>query len=290
MICNLCPRNCNAIRTDDEGNGFCKTGLMPKIARVSPHIWEEPCISGKNGSGAIFFSGCTLKCVFCQNYEISTKNFGKTISSSKLSEEIKKLEQLGVHNINLVSPSPYIPAIIEAFNIYKPKIPIVFNSSGYEKADTLKLLEGIIDIYLPDFKYSNNQLAKAYSCAGNYVETACKAIREMLRQTGSPEFDGAGLMKKGTLIRHLVLPNHTKNSLEVMDILNSFKAEGYDFLVSLMSQYVPLGKVKDIPKLNRKITKREYEKVKAYLFELDIDGFVQDLDSAKEEYVPQWDY
>lgn len=290
MICNLCPRNCNALRTENDGEGFCRTGFLPKIARIAPHMWEEPCISGTNGSGTVFFSGCTLRCVFCQNYDISKKNQGKVISTEKLADEIKRLEDTGVHNINLVSPTPYINAIIEAFNIYKPKIPVVCNCGGYEKAETLKLLDGIVDIYLPDFKYADNDPAKSYSGADNYAETAEKAIREMLRQTGEPMFDDRGIMQKGTIVRHLILPNHTKNSIKVLDILNTIYNEGNEFLVSLMAQYVPLGKACDYPKLNRKITRREYEKVKNYLFDLDIDGFVQDLESASQEYVPDWNY
>ena len=290
MICNLCPRNCNALKTDSMANGFCKTATQPKIARIAPHHWEEPCISGTRGSGTVFFSGCTLRCVFCQNYDISRKNQGKTITAEKLAEEIKKLEATGVHNINLVSPTPYIPAIVNAFNIYKPKIPVVFNCGGYEKVETLKLLEGIVDVYLPDFKYADNNLAKLYSRADNYPEYAETAIGEMLRQTGAPEFDDNGILQKGTIVRHLILPNHTKNSIKVLDILNSIYNERTEFLVSLMAQYVPLGKACDFPKLNRKITRREYEKVKNYLFELDIDGFVQDLESATDKYVPEWNY
>jgi len=290
MRCNLCPRNCNALKTETTINGFCQTGILPKVARIAPHHWEEPCISGTKGSGTVFFSGCTLRCVFCQNFDISRKNQGKTITAEKLAEEFRKLEATGVHNINLVSPTPYIPAIVDAFNIYKPEIPVVFNCGGYEKVETLKLLEGIVDIYLPDFKYADNELAKQYSNAENYAEYAEKAIREMLRQTGAPEFDKDGIMCRGTIVRHLILPNHTKNSIKVLDILNSIYNEGNEFLVSLMAQYVPLGNACNYPKLNRKITQREYEKVRNYLFELDIDGFVQDLESATDKYVPKWDY
>jgi putative pyruvate formate lyase activating enzyme len=260
---------------------------MPKVARIAPHMWEEPCISGTNGSGAVFFSGCTLRCVFCQNYEISAKNNGTYISVSKLAQEFKALEDSGVHNINLVTPTPYVNAIIEALSIYKPNIPVVYNCSGYEDLNTIKKLEGYVDIYLPDFKYSQNTLAEKYSSAKNYVEIATNAIKEMVRQTGSAEFDHNGIMQKGTIIRHLVLPNHTKNSIGVLDII---KENFSDCMVSLMGQYTPLGKAKEFEKLNRKITQREYNKVKDYLFDLDIDGFVQELSSAGEKYVPVWDY
>lgn len=265
-------------------------GTMPKVARIAPHMWEEPCISGTKGSGAVFFSGCTLRCVFCQNYDISKKNRGKIITTQQLADQFKRLEEIGVHNINLISPTPYIPAILEAFNIYKPDIPVVYNCGGYEKIETLRLLEGIVDIYLPDFKYGDNALAKTYSATDNYAETATEALKEMLRQTGTPDFNDEGIMRKGTIVRHLILPNHTKNSIKVLDILKSTENQGFEFLVSLMAQYVPLGVADKFPKLNRKITQREYEKVKNYLFDLELEGFVQDLESASKDYVPLWDF
>lgn len=287
MICNLCPRHCNTERLENNGKGFCRMGYLPKVARIAPHMWEEPCISGTKGSGAVFFSGCTLRCVYCQNYEISAQNNGTVISVNKLADEFKRLENLGVHNINLVSPTPYVQSIIEALDIYKPNIPIVYNCSGYEDLKTLKSLEGYINIYLPDFKYSSNELSKKYSYAENYVEIATKAIKEMIRQTGKAVFNDKGIMEKGTIIRHLVLPNHTKNSIGVLDII---KDNFDDCMVSLMGQYIPLGKANEFEKLNRKITVREYNKVKNYLFDLGIDGFVQELSSADEKYVPTWDY
>lgn len=287
MICNLCPRMCSAERTSELGKGFCGLTSEPKVARIAPHMWEEPPISGEKGSGAVFFSGCTLRCAFCQNYEISAENRGRTITTERLAEEFKRLEQAGVHNINLVSPTPYVDSIIRALDIYRPNIPIVYNSSGYERVETLKRLSGYIDIYLPDFKYSDDSLAVEYSKAPNYAKTAVAAIKEMLRQTGEAEIDERSIMKKGTIIRHLVLPNHTKNSIGVLDII---KENFPDTLVSLMGQYVPHGDIKKYPKLQRRITAREYEKVKNYLFDLDLDGFAQELSSADEKYIPQWDY
>lgn len=287
MKCNLCPRMCGAKRDENVGKGFCGLTTLPKIARIAPHMWEEPPISGKKGSGAVFFSGCTLRCVFCQNYEISAQNRGREITVEKLSDEFKRLEGMGVHNINLVSPTPYVEAVIGALDIYRPKIPIVYNSSGYERVETLRKLEGYIDIYLPDLKYSDNDLALSCSKALNYVETATNAIAQMLRQTGKAEFDQNGIMKRGTIIRHLVLPNHTKNSVGVLDII---KKRFPDALVSLMGQYTPHGDIEKYPLLQRKITAREYEKVKSHLFELDLDGFVQELSSADEKYIPTWDY
>lgn len=286
LQCNLCPRNCNIDR--NENTGFCKSHTKAKIARIAPHHWEEPCISGTKGSGTVFFSGCTLKCVFCQNYEISALNQGREITPYELSEEYKKLEQLGVHNINLVSACHFIPAILESFEIYKPNIPIVYNSGGYEKVETLKLLDGVVDIYLPDFKYSDDTLAKEYSFAPDYVNTASLAIDEMVRQAGSPVFDDNGIMQKGVIVRHLILPNHTKNSIGVLEILK----ERYDdkILVSLMGQYIPHGKAMDFEKLSRKITKREYKKVSDKLIELELDGFMQELTSADEKYIPDWNF
>ena len=287
MICNLCPRNCNSRRDENTGRRFCKMGYLPKVARVAPHMWEEPCISGTKGSGTVFFSGCTLNCIFCQNYEISAKNFGKVISVNQLAKEFENLENMGVHNINLVSPTPYVDSIIKALDIYRPNIPVVYNCGGYEKTDTIKRLEGYVDIYLPDFKYSSNELARKYSCADNYVEITTDAIKEMLRQTGKPVFDNNGIMEKGTIIRHLVLPNHTKNSIGVIDILNN----NFDnYLISLMGQYIPCGKAKETEKLNRTVTKREYNKVRNYVVDCGIEGFAQELSSADEKYVPVWDY
>ncbi len=286
LQCNLCPRNCNINR--NEKTGFCKSNTNPKVAKIAPHYWEEPCISGTKGSGTVFFSGCTLKCVFCQNYEISALNKGKEITPYELSEQYKKLEQLGVHNINLVSACHFVPAILESFEIYKPNIPVVYNSGGYEKVETLKLLEGVVDIYLPDFKYSNDTLAKEYSFAPDYVTTTSLAIDEMVRQVGTPVFHDDGIMKKGVIVRHLILPNHTKNSIGVLEILK----ERYDdkILVSLMGQYIPHGKAMEFEKLSRKITKREYKKVADKLIELELDGFMQELTSADDKYIPTWDF
>ena len=287
MICRSCPRECGAERFDDRGKGCCRQGILPKVARIAPHFWEEPCISGKNGSGAVFFSGCVMSCVFCQNSKISTGGYGKILTVRELSEHIKRLEDMGVHNINLVSPTPYIDSIIECFEMYKPSIPIVYNTGGYEKVETLKRLEGIVDIYLRDMKYAREDIAKKYSNAEDYPETALKAISEMVRQTGKPEFDDSGMMKKGTIVRHLILPQNTKNSMRVLDMLK--ENFGDTILVSLMAQYVPLGNAERFPEINRKITSREYSKVLGYFEETGLDGFVQELTSAKKDYVPEFD-
>lgn len=286
-ICSLCPRNCNALRTDDKGNGFCKMGVLPKIARAAPHFWEEPCISGTKGSGTIFFSGCVLSCVFCQNNKISAGGYGKTVSVYELIGYIKSLEEQGVHNINLVSPTPYVESIISAFEKYRPSVPVVYNTGGYEKAETIKRLEGIVDIYLPDMKYIKTELSGKYSGAVNYFEYALPAIKEMVRQTGKPVFDENGIMLKGTIVRHLILPQNTKNSIQVLDVLK--REFGDDILVSLMGQYVPMGRADEFKELNRRITAREYNKVLEHMQELGLDGYVQELGSAKKTYIPDFD-
>ncbi len=288
MKCRLCPHKCSAYRDLNTRGGKCNLSLTPKVARIAPHFWEEPPISGTRGSGAVFFSGCTLNCVFCQNYDISSKCKGVSISAETLSEEYKRLEEMGVHNINLVSATQFLPEIIKSFELYTPKTPVVYNCGGFERVETLRALEGIVDIYLPDFKYSDDALALNYSGCENYVDTATKAIGEMLRQKGNLSLNEEGIAKKGVIIRHLVLPNHTKNSIGVLNILK--ENFGVDITVSLMGQYIPHGKANEYPKLSRKITKREYEKVLSHLWDLGLDGFAQELKSADESYIPEWDY
>ena len=288
MICNLCPRKCNACRTEHQGNGFCGAGTLPVVARVAPHFGEEPCISGTKGSGTVFFSGCTLNCVFCQNYEISDGHKGRAVTPKELADCYKRLEEQGVHNINLVTADHYVTAVAESLDIYKPSVPVVYNCSGYTSPKTLSILDGLVDIYLPDFKYSDDALAIKYSSAPNYVNTASAAIKEMIFQAGTPVIDEDGMMKKGVIVRHLILPSHTKNSLGVLDIIK----RSYDkqVLVSLMCQYVPVNKAHDFPKINRTITRREYDKVKSELYALGLDGFTQDLTSASTDFIPDWDF
>ena len=290
MICNLCPRKCGAVRTAHSGNGFCKMGELPVVAIVAPHYGEEPCISGTKGSGTVFFSGCTMRCVYCQNYEISNEDGGRTITPERLAECYKELEDKGVHNINLVTADHFAHAVVKSLEIYKPRIPIVYNCSGYTSPKTLSMLDGLVDIYLPDFKYADDFLAVKYSSAPNYVNTAVAAIHEMTFQVGLPQFDDDGIMKKGVIVRHLILPAHTKNSLEVLDIVK--RRFGDQVLLSLMCQYIPMGKVSDreFSRINRKITRREYDKVKLEMMRLGIDGFTQELSSADESYVPEWDF
>lgn len=283
--CNLCPRSCGAYRSADGGDGFCKMGADPVVARAALHFWEEPCISGTRGSGAVFFTGCSLKCAYCQNYEISIqKKYGRKLSPEKLAEVFGNLAEQGAHNINLVTATHFVPAVIKALTIWKPTVPVVYNCSGYEKISTLKMLEGFVDIYLADFKYSDGDAAKKYSGAADYPETAKEAITEMVRQSGEAAYDENGIMKKGTIIRQLILPGHTRNSIDALKWISEKFPKGVP--VSLMAQYTPCGRAKDFPEINRRVTKREFEKVQDFLFSLGLDGYVQDISSAKAQYIP----
>lgn len=286
--CELCYRRCGAERRDNEhSNGFCGMPSVPSVCRADLHFYEEPNISGENGSGAIFFSGCVLRCEFCQNYEISRESCGTRADASGLCELIRKLEEKGAHNINFVSPTPYIDVIERSLKIYKPDIPIVYNCSGYENPEALKRLEGLVDIYLPDFKYSDDSLAVKFSSAPDYRRAAIESIREMYRQVGAPVHDDKGMMKRGVMIRHLILPDCVENSLAVLrDIRDNFSPEAY---VSLMAQYTPNGQTRS-PELSRRITDEEYETVCDYMLSLGFEnGFVQELSSADEKYLPIWD-
>ncbi len=289
--CELCPHRCRINRNKGQ-IGWCKSKDTVKIAKVSVHDYEEPCISGKKGSGTIFFSNCTMKCVFCQNYEISQEGKGKEYTILELSDMMLNQQKKNVENINLVTPTSYVPEIIEAIKIAKKKglnIPIVYNTNGYENIETIKKLNGYVDIYLPDLKYSDDKLARNYSKIDNYFEIATRAIKEMYNQVGSCKFDENGIMQKGVIIRHLILPNNIKNSKNVLKWINDNMPK--DILVSLMSQYFPTYKAKENTEINRKITKREYDEIEGYLFNLEIEnGYIQDFneDSDEEKYVPKW--
>lgn len=288
--CTICPHNCKINRTKNPGR--CKSTDKIKIALYSIHNFEEPCISGEKGSGTIFFSNCNMNCVFCQNYEISQLGRGKEITIEELANVMIKQQERNVQNINLVNPTSYALHIVEAIKIARKKgleIPIVYNTNGYESVETLKLLEGYVDIYLPDLKYYYDDLAKKYSKVDNYFEIATKAIQEMYRQVGTPVLDENGVMKKGLMIRHLILPNEVQNSKKVLKwIKENIDSNVY---VSIMAQYFPTYKAKEIPEIARKITKEEYEKVENYLYELDLEnGYIQELGEHEEEYVPTWEY
>lgn len=286
MICTLCPRNCRAERGDMQGNGVCGVGALPKIARAALHMWEEPCISGTRGSGAIFFSGCGLKCIFCQNEAISHGGEGEYVTPKRLSEIFRELEESRAHNINLVTAAQFVPTVIEALEIYRPKIPIVYNSSGYERVETLRMLEGYVDIYLPDFKYIDPAMAKLLSGAADYPEVAMAAIAEMLRQTGAAVYDENGMMLRGTQIRHLVLPGLTGDSMKILSVIAD---EFPGAAVSLMGQYVPFGKALAMPGMNRRLKKKEYARVLAHMEMIGLPGYRQELESASEAFVPAFD-
>lgn len=289
--CMICPHKCGVNRL--EGNkGRCKCDDKLKIALASLHMFEEPCISGENGSGTVFFSNCNLNCIYCQNYEISNLGKGREITIEHLAEIFLKQQEKNAHNINLVTPTMYVYQIIEAIKIAKSKglnIPIIYNSNGYENIETIKLLNGYIDVYLPDLKYYTNGLSKKYSKVDNYFETATKAIKEMYNQVGQAKFDENGLIKKGVIIRHLVLPNHIQNTKNILKWISDNMPD--DIYVSVMAQYFPTYKAKDDDLINRKLNKKEYNEVLNYLYSLDLEnGYIQDLGSHEEEYVPNFDF
>ena len=286
FICNLCPRKCNTQRKalTDVGKGFCNMGENPVIARAALHFWEEPPISGTQGSGTVFFSGCNLKCVFCQNEDISSGCFGKEITVERLREIYFDLINQGAHNINLVTGTHFINAIAKSLEEPLP-VPVVYNCGGYESINSLKLLENKVQIYLPDLKYADDELAIKYSDAPDYFETATNAIKEMFKQVGKYEFDEDGIMTKGIIIRHLILPNNLENTKKVIDWVKENFNDG-EVLFSLMSQFTPNKSCKN-PELSRRLTQEEYDEIEDYLFDSGIeDGYFQELSSAKEEYIP----
>lgn len=289
--CRLCPRNCKVNRNKGQ-TGYCGASEELVVARAALHMWEEPCISGTSGSGAVFFSGCPMRCKFCQNYQIADSKRGKAISIERMAQIFLELQEKGAANINLVTPTHYTPHIIEALDIARDNglhLPIVYNTSGYEKPETLKTLEGYVDIYLPDFKYMDNVLATEYSNAPDYPEYAKKALKEMVRQTGTLKMDErTGMALSGVIVRHLVLPGHVKNSKAVLRYL--YETYGNHIYISIMNQYTPMPQVREYKNLSRKVTKREYEKVMEYALELGIEcGFFQEGDVAEESFIPEFD-
>lgn len=287
--CNICPRECMVNRRKGK-IGKCKSTNQVRIALYSTHDFEEPCISGEKGSGTVFFSNCNLNCVYCQNYEISQLGKGKDITIEELADIFLIQQGKGVENINLVTPTSYVLQIIEAIKIAKENglaIPILYNTNGYEKIETLKLLEGYIDIYLPDLKYADNILGVQYSSVNNYFEIATNAIQEMIRQVGVPKFNQEGLMERGVMIRHLVLPNHIENSKKVLKWLKQNIPN--EIYISIMAQYFPTYQAKQVENLNRKLTKEEWKEIENYIEKLGIEnGYVQELGEQEEEYVPKW--
>lgn len=287
-ICQLCPRTCKVNRT--TSTGFCSCTNEIKAARASLHLWEEPCISGTRGSGTIFFSGCTLKCCFCQNSEISCKNFGKIISPSQLSDIFLKLQEQGAHNINLVTPTQYLPSIIKALENVKASltIPVIYNCGGYERPEIIRLLKDYIDIYIPDLKYCDSSLSFSYSKAKDYFSVATKAILEMVLQTGPPVFNEEGILQKGVIIRHLVLPGCKEDSIRLLEWIKE-NIPPKNFLLSLLSQYTPVYNAQNHPEINRRVTTYEYNKVLDKAIALGLEqGFMQERSSASSVYTPSF--
>ena len=287
--CNLCPRSCNIDRT--KTFGICQVSDKVKVARAALHFWEEPCISGNNGSGAVFFSGCSLHCVFCQNEEISHGKVGQEITIEELAGLYIDLQNQGANNINLVTGTHYIPQIVESVTIARKKgldIPIIYNTSGYETVESLRLLEGIVNTYLPDFKYMDNSLALKYSHAKDYPDVAKEAIAEMVRQCGKPQFDNNGFIKSGVIVRQLLLPGHVKDAKAIIKYL--YETYSDNIYISMMSQYTPMPQIAaNYPELNRRVTKREYDSLINYAIDLGVENaFIQDRAVAKESFIPEF--
>lgn len=287
MICTLCPRNCGANRTETERGGVCQMPALPVMARAALHMWEEPPISGTNGSGTVFFSGCSLKCIFCQNEQISHENFGKAVSVERLREICHDLIAQGAHNINFVNPTHY-SHVLSGLLEQPLSVPVVYNTGGYDKVETLRTLDGKVDVYLPDLKYLDSGSARRWSAAADYPEIAMAAIEEMFRQTGPCVFGEDGLLKKGVIIRHLVLPGRLEEAKAVMDWVAERFAPG-EVLFSLMSQYTPWGRAKDDPLLSRRLRASEARNAREYMSNLGLEGFVQEASSARAEYIPPFD-
>ncbi|CDE83982.1 radical SAM domain protein [Clostridium sp. CAG:273] len=287
--CTICPHNCKINRNNGQ-IGRCRSGDKVKIALASVHNYEEPCISDKNGSGTIFFSNCNLSCIYCQNYKISQLGKGYELSVEELANIMLKQQEKGVNNINLVTPTMYVYQIIEAIKIARKrglKIPIIYNTNGYENVKTIQHLNGYVDIYLPDLKYYSNEISKKYSKIDNYFKYATEAIKEMYKQVGSPIFDENGIIKKGLIIRHLVLPNHLQNSKHILKWIKENMPE--DTYVSVMAQYFPTYKAKEDNLINRKLNKKEYREIEEFLYTLNLEnGYMQELGEHEEEYVPNF--
>ena len=289
--CNICPRNCGANRLEGK-RGFCGASYKIRVARAALHYWEEPCISGEIGSGTVFFSHCTLKCIFCQNYNISQCDHGKEITIERLAEIFVELQEKGALNINLVTPTHYVPQIIEALDIAKRnglKLPIIYNSSGYEKVETIKLLKGYIDVYLPDLKYFDSKYSTKYSKAQNYFQYAKEAINEMVSQVGEVKFDENGIVQKGVIIRHLMLPGLLFDSKKVIDYIH--KTFGNKVYISIMNQYTPLEHVKKYPEINKKLNQKHYDSMIDYAVSIGVEnGFIQEEGTDKESFIPLFNY
>ncbi len=285
MICTLCPRRCGAERQEESGQGFCRMGTRAVVARAAPHLWEEPCISGSRGSGTVFFSGCPLGCAYCQNHSISHERQGRRMTDAELADVIRDLEQTGVHNISFVTGTHFVPAILNALKCYRPAVPMVWNTGGYETLDTLRMLEGTVDIYLPDLKHVSPRLGKVLCAAPDYFEVASAAILEMLRQTGKPVYDENGIMLRGTVIRHLVLPGCTGDSIRVLNWIAENTPK--DTPVSIMRQYTPIPEC-TIKGMDRRITDAEYDRVVEHALDLGLNALTQEKEAAEACYIPDF--
>ena len=281
MICHLCPRDCGTERSLHPG--FCGLGEEMLIARIAPHMWEEPPISGIRGTGAIFFSGCTLRCAYCQNGEISHRNQGRPFTPRELADSMRRLEEMGMQSISFITGTPFVPRILEALALYRPALPLVWNSSGYETPETLRMLEGVMDVYLPDLKHYSSRMGALCARAPDYFEAASRAIPEMCRQTGTPQYNGEGIMTRGTLIRHLILPGLTGESLKLLTWVRDTLPAGTP--VSLMRQYIPFNGVA-IPGLDRRVTEKEYRRVRDHMLALGLPGYLQEPEAADPDFVP----
>ncbi len=281
MLCTLCPRRCGVDRS--KTTGFCGLGQEMLIARIAPHLWEEPPVSGARGTGAVFFAGCTLRCAYCQNGEISHRNQGRPFSPAGLADSLKRLVDAGMETISFITGTPFVPGILEAMSLYRPPVPLVWNTSGYETVETLCLLEGIMDVYLPDLKHFSRRMGQLCAKAPDYFEVASTAIREMCRQTGTPVYDQNGIMLRGTLIRHLILPSLTGESMKLLTWVRDELPAGTP--VSLMRQYIPCNGV-SIPGLDRRVTDAEYARVRDHMLLLGLPGFLQEPDSADRDFIP----
>ena len=284
-LCNLCPRRCNAERTETSGSGFCRMGTLPVVARAARHMWEEPCLSGTKGSGTVFFSGCTLGCVFCQNEPISHHALGNEMDARQLCELFERVEGLGVHNLNLVTPSHFAPVIFQALKMRKMHIPVVWNTSGYETVELVQAARGLVDIFLPDFKYASEKTARELAQAPDYFEVTIKAVKAMCEVTGPPVYDADGILQSGTIVRHLILPLRIAESLRILDAIAEELPAGTP--VSLMRQYTPMNDVK-IAGLDRRLTAREYLRVRDHMLDLGLDGYLQQKEAADSAYTPEF--
>ena len=281
MICTLCPRRCGVDRS--VRTGFCGLGENMLIARIAPHLWDEPPVSGSRGTGAVFFSGCTLRCAYCQNGEISHRNQGRPFTPRSLADSLKRLEDLGMQSISLITATPFVPAILDALSLYRPSLPLVWNSSGYESLETLRMLNGIIEVYLPDLKHYSSRMGALCAGAPDYFAVASRAIPEMCRQTGSPVYDENGIMLRGTLVRHLILPSLTGESMKLLTWVKDTLPPGTP--VSLMRQYLPCNDVQ-IPGLRRPVSEAEYRRVRDHMLALDLSGFLQESASVSADFIP----